>query len=668
MKILVADHSGFCFGVKRAVSAVYDTSSNAEGSIYTYGPIIHNNAVVRELEQKGVKLLGSVDVLKENDTVVIRSHGVPKSVIDVLESKKVLITDATCPFVDYIHKKVEEYHGKGYQIIIIGDPSHPEVEGINGWCDNKAVILNSKEEAANLKSYPKACIVAQTTYSSIKWSSIVSSMIFISKEIVLLNTICSATEQRQKSAEELSKNCDAVIVLGGYNSSNTEKLVEICKKHCTKTYHLESINELNFSNIKGINTLGITAGASTPDWIIKEAIDKMSNLINANGESNEKSLLMDEYEKTFTRIHQGEIVNGRIIYANDEEASVDIGYKADGLITREEASVSGDISPRDLFKPGDEVEVYIIKVNDGEGNVVLSKKMVDAEKNLEYIEESYKNKTVVDAKVNQVVRGGVTAEVRGVQIFIPASQLDNKYVEDLSSFAKKEIRVLITDFNPEKRRVIGSRRVVLEEEMKNKKKDLLDKLEVGSVVSGTVSRITDFGVFVDLGGIDGLIHISELSWNRVKHPSEIVKAGSIVETYILSVDKEKERVSLSLKKTIAEPWDNISEKIGVGDIISGKVVRLAPFGVFIEIEPGVDGLVHISQISEKRVNKVEDVLSVGESIKAKVLDINPTDKKISLSIREALEDEVRKENQEIIDNQAQEEVTIKDIVENKETE
>jgi len=667
LKIQVADYSGFCFGVKKAVSAVYDASADVKGKIYTYGPIIHNSEVVKKLEQRGVKVLDSIDELKENDTIVIRSHGVPKAVIEALKSKNVNIIDATCPFVDYIHKKVEEYYTKGYQILIIGDPEHPEVKGINGWCDNNAIIINSKEEVDNLKTYSKVCIVSQTTTSLCKWSNIVPSLLFISKEIVLLNTICSATEQRQKSAEELAKNCDAVIVLGGYNSSNTQKLVEICKKYCPKTYHIENINELNFDDFKEVNTLGITAGASTPDWIIKEAINKMSNMINTNEENNEKSLLMDEYEKTFTSIHQGDIVKGRIIYVNDEEASVDIGYKADGIISRAEASLTGDISPRDIFKPGDEVEVYILKVNDGEGNVMLSKKMADAEKNLEYIEECYKNKTVVDARVIEAVKGGVIAEVRGVQVFIPASQLNNKYVEDLSSFVKKEMRILITDFNPDKRRIIGSRRIVLEEEIKNKKKDLLDKLEVGNVITGTVSRITDFGVFLDLGGIDGLIHISELSWARIKHPSEIVKVGDTVEAYVLSVDKEKERVSLSLKKTIAEPWDNISEKIHVGEIINGKVVRIAPFGAFIEIEPGVDGLVHISQISPKRINKIEDVLSVGDNIKAKVLDINTADKKISLSIREAIEDEEKEQNQQILDNQPEQPgITIKDVVENKE--
>lgn len=668
LNILVADYSGFCFGVKKAVSTVYNTTNNEGGSIYTYGPIIHNGKVVNELEQKGIRQLPSTDVLKENDTVIIRSHGVSKKVIYDLEQKKVNIIDATCPYVDSIHRKVEEFYNKGYQIIIIGDPSHPEVEGINGWCEGTAIIVDTEEQIDDLGKYSKVCIVAQTTINSNKWKNIVSALLSVSKEIIVFNTICNATEQRQKSAQEISKKSDAVIVLGGFNSSNTRKLVEICRVHCPRTYHLESIDELNIHDIADVKTLGITAGASTPDCIIKEAIDKMSNFVNTNEENNEKNL-MDEYEKTLIRIHQGDIIKGKVIYAKDEEATVDIGYKADGLITKEELSVSGDISPKDMLKPGDEIEVFILKVNDGEGNVLLSKKVVDAEKNLEYIDKYCKDKSVVDARVIKIVKGGVVAEVKGVQVFIPASQLDNRYIEDLSSFINSNIRIIITEYDAEKKRVIGSRRIVLEEETRNKKKSILENLQVGEVITGNVSRITDFGAFVDLGGVDGLIHISELSWIRIKHPSEVVKEGDVVEVYVLSVDKDKERISLSLKKTVAEPWDNIEERIHAGDVIEGKVVRLASFGAFVEVEPGVDALVHISQISDKRISKVEDVLKVGDVVKAKVVELNTNDKRISLSIKEAIEDKIKAENNELMDNQQKaEDVTIKDMIDTKETE
>lgn len=662
MEIIVADYSGFCFGVKNAVSTAYDLQ-NHNGRVFTYGPIIHNDTVVKELEQKGIRQLESPDELLEGDTVIIRSHGVSEEVLNSLKNKKVNIVNATCPYVTNIHRKVQEYFNKGYGIVIVGDPDHPEVQGINGWCGNAASIIHSIDEAIELKLSPRSCVVAQTTMNIKRWKDIVTCLLDKSRELIVFNTICSATEQRQKAAQELAKKCDAVIVLGGHASSNTKKLAEICSQYCSETYHVENINEISTDKLKNIKTLGITAGASTPDWIIKEAIEKMENLKNTNEEITEQNSLMSEYEKTFVRLQAGDVVSGRIIYATDDEATVDIGYKADGIITKEELTFEGNISPKDILKPGDQIDVYILKVNDGEGNVLLSKKKVDAEKSWEFIEESFNNKTVVEGKIVQVVKGGVIAEVKGVNVFIPASQADTRYIEDLSYLLGKVIKMVITSFDPDKRRVVGSRRFVLEEEIKNNKKQLLQSIQAGDTLTGKVSRITDFGVFVDLGGIDGLIHISELAWVRVKHPSEVVKIGENVEVYVLSVDKEKERISLSLKKTIPEPWENIEKRLSVGDIINGKVVRIAPFGAFVEIEKGVDGLVHISQISNSRINKVEDALKIGDTIKAKVMEINTADKKISLSIKEAAEEENKKNNEEIL-NQEQDNVSIGEIINN----
>lgn len=670
MEIIVADYSGFCFGVKNAVSTAYNIG-NKYGRVFTYGPIIHNSTVVNELEQKGIVQLNSMEDLKKGDTVIIRSHGVSKDIIDTLEKKDVKIINATCPYVNNIQRIVNEYYKKNYSIVIIGDRDHPEVQGTNSWCDNSAIIINNVEDAKNLEGQSKLCIVAQTTMHIDRWKSILCSLLDKSKELVIFNTICSATEQRQKAARELAQKCDSVIVLGGLNSSNTRKLVEICREFCPRTYHVESINELNMDKLEGVKILGISAGASTPDWIIKEAIDKMDNLKNTNEEYNEQieqSSLMSEYEKTFIRLHTGDIVKGRIIYTTDDEATVDVGYKADGIITKDELSIDGNISPKDLLKSGDEIDVYVLKVNDGEGNVLLSKKRVDVEKNWDYIDECFTNKTVVEGKVTQVVKGGVIAEVKGINMFIPASQANARYTEDLSGLMGKTVQAIITSYDADKRRVVGSRRIVLEEEIKNRKKQMLETIEVGNIMTGTVSRLTDFGAFIDLGGIDGLIHISELSWTRVKHPSDVMKEGEKVEVYVLSVDKDKERISLSLKKTMPEPWEDIENRLKIGDIVDGKVVRIAPFGVFIEIEKGVDGLVHISQISEKRINRISDVLKIGDNVKAMVTEINVKDKKINLSMREAVNEENKKENEILIDGQIENNITIGDAISNKESE
>ncbi len=664
LNILLSEYAGFCFGVKKAVSTAFKLA-NSKDRIFTYGPIIHNSSIVKELEQKGVRQLGSIDELRKGDTVIIRSHGVSKAIMDSLNEKDVNIVDATCTYVENIHKRVEENYKKGYKIIIIGDRNHPEVQGINGWCDNTAEIIKSEDEAKCLKPYPKVCIVSQTTMDIDRWKAIVSSLICISREALVFNTICKATELRQKAAKELSKKSDAVIVLGGYDSSNTQKLVDICKKNCPKTYHVENINELDMRELKGVNTLGITAGASTPDRIIKEAIDKMNDNLNTQDENSGVDSMMDEYEKTLIRLHPGDIVKGRIIYVTDEEATVDLGYKADGIITKQELSFDGNVSPKDMLKPDDEIDVYVLKVNDGEGNVLLSKKKADAEKSIDYIEECFKNKTLVDARVSNIVKGGAIAEVKGVNVFIPASQIDVRYVEDLSTFSGKTLKILITAFEPERRRIVGSRRVVLAKEAEAKKKELLERIQPGDKLEGTVCRITDFGAFVDLGGIDGLIHISELSWTRIKHPSEVVKEGDKVEVYVISVDKDKERISLSLKRTVPEPWENIGDRVHEGDLIEGKVVRIAPFGAFVQVEPGVDGLVHISQISQNRINKVEDVLKTGDTVKVKVLGVDPENKKISLSIKEAVEEENKAENESYATEAKDDNVTISEIVSNK---
>ncbi len=674
MNIIVAEHSGFCFGVKKAVSIASETKAG-HGRIFTYGPIIHNNIVVKELEQKGINVLPNIDELNEGDTVIIRSHGVSKKIIDMLNEKKVNIVDATCPYVDHIHKKVEEYFNNGYQIIIIGDKDHPEVQGINGWCDNSAIIISNLECVKDLKTYNKVCIVSQTTVNTAKWREIVSSLIGISKELVILNTICAAADQRQKSAAEIAQKCDAMIVLGGLNSSNTKKLAEICRQFCPKTFYIERINQLDTNNLKNINTLGITAGASTPDWIIKEAFEKMSEMIETgeekvqgetevkennksedkdigedkdieNEEKTDQGSIMSEYEKTFKRLSEGDIIKGKVIYVTDDEVTVDIGYKADGIIPKSELNIDEETSPKDILKSGDELDVYILKINDGEGNVLLSKRRVDAVKNMDYIGECFKGKVPVEGEIIQTVKGGVIAKVKGNSVFIPASQLDVKYVKDLSIFVGKTERLLIMTFEPAKNRIVASRRAIVEDELNKKRSAFLESIKPGDILKGRVDRLADFGAFIDLGCIDGLAHISELSWTRVKSPSDVVKVGDIVEVYVLSVDKEKERISLSLKRTLPQPWDIVKEKVHVGDVIEGKVVRIVPFGAFVEIQDGVDGLVHISQICDRRINRVEDVLKVNDIVKVKVMDINLESRKISLSIKEASEEENKGEQDE----------------------
>ncbi|WFA09723.1 bifunctional 4-hydroxy-3-methylbut-2-enyl diphosphate reductase/30S ribosomal protein S1 [Tissierella sp. Yu-01] len=625
MEIVIAKNAGVCFGVKRALELAYEQSENASGKVYSYGPLVHNPQVVTELENRGVATIDEIDNIEEGN-LIVRSHGVPKNIIDKIKVKNINLVDCTCPYVSKVHKKVEEYYNRGYDIIIIGDKTHPEVIGINGWCNNKAYIINSEEEANLLPYLENICVVSQTTNTLEKFDNLVEIIKNKANNINIDNTICNATKVRQESTADVAKSVEAMIVLGGKNSSNTRKLVEISKKYCNNVFHVETIKDLSLQDIQIFNTIGITAGASTPDWIIKEAVEAMDNL--------NKDEMMEAIESSFKRIHRGEIVKGTVLYVTDNEVMVNINYKSDGIIHRDELSRDPDAKPKDLFNVGDEINVYVLRIDDGEGNVVLSSKRVEDVKNWDVLEEAYNKKSEIDCKVLNAVKGGLTVLVLGINGFMPASHVSVNFVTDLSKFKGQTFKVRIIDFDKEKRRVVVSRKEVEREELDKKVAQLWGNLEVDTIIEGTVQRLTDFGAFVDLGGVDGLIHISDLSWNRVKHPSEVLKPGQKVEVRVLSLDKEKNRISLGLKQTIAEPWEVFINNVKVDDIVEGRIVNLLDFGAFVRLKEGVDGLLHVSQISKEHVNKPSDVLKIGETVKVKVIEINEEEKRISLSSKE----------------------------------
>ena len=508
----------------------------------------------------------------------------------------------------------------------------------------------------------KVCVVSQTTNTQEKFARLSEIVKEKGNEVKIFNTICNATNHRQEACREVAKKVDAMIVIGGYHSSNTKKLADISKKYCKHVYHIETKDELPLDEIQKFNKIGITAGASTPDWIIKEVIETMENLSNNDNLSN--SEMMEVIESSFTKIHRGDVVKGKVIFVTDDEVMVNINYKADGIITRDELSNDPDIKPRDLFNQGDEIDVYVVKLDDGEGNVVLSTKRIEEIKNWDIVENFYKEKERVECKVLNVVKGGLSVLVHGINGFMPASQISLKYVSDLNPYKGKTLIAKIIDFDRSRRRVILSRKEVEREELNNRRKELWASLEVDQIREGVVQRLTDFGAFVDLGGVDGLIHISDLSWNRIKHPSEVVTEGQKVNVKVLAFDREKNRISLGLKQTMEEPWIAFSKNVNIGDIVEGTVVNLLDFGAFVRLKEGVDGLLHVSQISKDHVNKPSDVLSIGDKIKVKVIDINGDEKKISLSLKEAKEAE-EKENEASQLNNLKEEVefTIEDMVE-----
>ena len=636
--IRVAESAGFCFGVKRAIEMVYE-AIGVEPKLYSYGQLIHNKTVTDDLASKGLQIVENLDGLTEG-TLLIRSHGVGKALYDEAEAKGLKILDGTCPFVKKIHNIVHDKLAEGMGIIIVGDGTHPEVIGINGWCENAAVILED-EEAAKTKEIPekeKYAVVVQTTFRQAKFDKILEFLQDRGVNMEVHNTICSATEKRQTEAEELSKTVDKMIVIGGKNSSNTQKLVEICAKNCGNTVHIETICDLVLNNFGKDDKIGITAGASTPPAIIKEVVVTMSEALeNAvqNLGGSEEATFEQMLEESLVTLHTGDVVKGTVIQVVNEEVSVNLGFKSDGIIARGEFSSDPTVIPSKTVQPGDEIEVFVVRVNDGDGNVMLSRKRIEAQKGIEEIEAAYNDKAVVTGTVTNVVKGGLIAVVNGVNVFIPSSQVSNRFIEDLSVFNGQELEFNIIEVDRVKRRFIGGRKALVEQEIAAKRAALFETIQAGSRVNGTVSRLTDFGAFVDLGGVDGLIHISEMSWGRISNPKEVLKEGQEVEVFVLDVDKEKGKISLSLKDADKNPWKLAAEKYAVGSIVEGKVVRMVPFGAFVELEPGVDGLVHISQIANKHVVKPEDELKVGEIINVKVLEVNPEQKKISLSKRQA---------------------------------
>ena len=636
MEIITAKSAGFCFGVNRAIEACYNEIEKG-GRIVTYGPLIHNKNVNKDLENKGVKSVDTLDGC-EGATVIIRSHGVGKAVYDELERRNIHYVDGTCPFVKKIHNIVRKKRDEGYEVIIIGDGKHPEVIGINGWCDNSAITVDNVDDAQKLilDDEKKYAVVVQTTFRENKFYDILKILKEKSEKITEENTICSATEERQTEAVKISQNVDKMLVIGDKGSSNTQKLYEICRKNCRNTYYIETIEDLVLNNCKFNDKIGITAGASTPPAIIKEVITTMSEMDGVKNTMEGEELTFEQMlNDSFVTLHTGDVVKGTVISTAGEEVSVNLGYKSDGIIPRGEFSSDASVVPSKVVQPGDEIEVFVVRVNDGDGNVLLSKKKVESQKGMEEIEQAFEEKATVTGKVVKIVKGGLIAVANGIQVFIPSSQVAGRFVEDLSVYDGTELTFNIIELDRAKHRIIGGRKALLAKEAEEKKAAVFATLEAGKKVTGTVSRITDFGAFVDLGGVDGLIHISEMSWGRISNPKEVLSEGDTVEVVVLDVDKEKSKISLSLKDVTPNPWTMAAEKYVVGSVVEGKVVRMVPFGAFIELEPGVDGLVHISQIANKRVEKPEDELKIGETIKVKVIDVNAEQKKISLSKKEA---------------------------------
>ena len=636
MKLELAKSAGFCYGVRRAVRMAEQAAEQGRACVML-GPIIHNNSVIEYLASLGVGLIQRPEEAEPGTAVIIRSHGEGRAAYEALAERECPLIDATCPNVSRIHQIVSQAEEAGRQVVIIGSPTHPEVAAIAGWCARPLVFEGVQALSDWLEGEPErrnlpVTMVSQTTSTQIIWDKCVEKAKKECTNLKIFDTICNATYKRQSEAQALAARSDAVVVIGGRESSNTKRLAELCEALCPKVVWIERAAELEPSTLCRKASIGITAGASTPEWIIKEVYDKMSD---ENIEIEESFAEM--LEKSIKTLNTGEKVTGVVTGITPTEIYVDLGTKHAGYIPVSELTDDPTVKVEDLVKVGDEIETYVMRVNDQEGVVTLSKKRLDTVKSWEDIEQAKEDHTTVEGVVTEENKGGVVVSIKGVRVFVPASQTGLPRDTPMSQLVKQKVRLRITEVNRARKRVVGSIRAVEAEERAAKAAEVWANIEEGKRYTGTVKSLTSYGAFVDIGGVDGMVHISELSWSRIKHPSEVVSVGDTVEVYVISFDRDKKKISLGMKDRTQNPWEVFTGKYQPGDVANVRVVKLMTFGAFAEIVPGVDGLIHISQIADHRIDKPGDVLSEGQMVDVKIIDIDYDKQKVSLSIRALLE-------------------------------
>ena len=645
MQIIRAKTAGFCFGVARAVDMTYNLLAGGT-RVATLGPLIHNPQCVADLERRGAVTVAMPGQVPAGYEVVIRSHGVPQSIYDELAALQVPVHDATCPFVAKIHRIAARAGAEGKTLFVAGGSSHPEVQGIVGHACGPVYVFSSLEELKALcvpeNTKNGIYMVAQTTFEVKKWAECAEFLKKLYTNALIFDTICNATETRQKEAESLARRCDVMVVIGGRQSSNTQKLVTVAAKH-TRAYSVETAAELQPEWFLGAETVGVTAGASTPSSIIEEVLSSMSE------EIREEELSFEEMiDASLKPVYSGKVVKGIVTAVGPSEIQVDIGTKQTGFVKLEELTNDPSAKTEDLVKKGDELDLIVTKVNDQEGIVYLSKRRFDENKGKEEVAAAVESGEIMDGYVTESNSGGLVALVKNVRVFVPRSQATLRHSEDYTALVHQNVQLRIIQC--EGRHIVGSIRSVLAEKADAAREAFWQTVEVGKKYTGTVKSLTNYGAFVDIGGVDGLVHISELSWNRIKHPSEVVKVGDVIEVYVKDLDTENKKVSLGYKKAEDNPWEKFKAEYPIGSVFTAPVVSITKFGAFVRILPGVDGLVHISEISNERVEKVSDVLSVGQEVNVKLIDVDYDKKRISLSMKallnEAPADEAEEEGEE----------------------
>lgn len=657
--IIVAENAGFCFGVRRATDTVEKLiKSKSKSSVYILGQLIHNEEYIKYLEKNGVYEISPSDIDAlferakngEKITVVIRTHGIEKSIHEKLQScdekeEGFSLVNCTCPYVTKIHKIANENSSKEEIFILIGKKDHPEVMSIMSHVQGEGYVFANANELEefliNLKKNESSTnfsinMVAQTTQKLSEWEKCQKILKKHCTNAKIFDTICSVTGIRQREAEELSQKCDVMIVVGGKESSNTSKLAQVCEKNCAKTFWVQTSRDIPLEKIGHAKNIGITAGASTPDSLIQEVKETMSEILEKELENEDFGKMLDEMESV--KLYTGATVTGTVMAITDTEIRLDLGTKVTGIITKDQITDSSDAKLEEMFKIGDQVDASVISKSDRDGVAILSKKKVDSVKNWTKVVEYAKTQETVEVKVTEITKGGVVCDLDGVRVFVPASMTGISKDGDMNALANTTQKIKIVEIKDDKKKAIGSIKAVQKEEKKAQEDAFWSSLEEGMVFEGPVKSIVSYGAFVDLGGVDGLVHITELSWKRIKNPSEVVKVGDVIKVFVKSFDKENKRISLGYKTDDMNPWTIFKSQYSVGDVAVVKVVGVTTFGAFAEIVAGVDGLIHISQIADRKIDSVANVLKVGDVVSALIKEIDDEKQKVSLSMRALLED------------------------------
>ena len=652
MSVTVAKNAGFCFGVKRATDSLEAAMAAGEGRvrIYTLGNVIHNDTYNGWLRENGVRVTSIAEVpsLAESSAesspvkVFVRAHGIPAEDEAVLVSlceryPHFSFEDCTCPFVKKIHRIAKDNSKEDNFFLLLGSAEHPEVVGIMSYFGyGKRVVASAEELKSFLESEEGQILLqktpifaAQTTQNLCEWKKSQEILKKLYTNALIFDTICSVTELRQTEAARLSQECDLMIVIGGSESSNTAKLYSICKENCPKAYWIESADELKGDLITSAHTkVGIAAGASTPSGVIQEVYKTMSEMNENFAE------LFDATE--IKTLNTGDTVTGTVTSVTDAELYLDLGAQVTGFIKAEQITDDTSVKLTEAYKPGDQIEAFVIRVSDIEGFAELSKKRVDSDKNWQKIASAAENGEVLSGKVVEVVKGGVSVLVDANRVFVPASQTGVPKEVALDTIKGTDVELKVIEIKGKK--AIGSIRLVQREARKAQEAAFWASMEEGKVFTGAVKSMTAYGAFVDLGGVDGMVHKTELSWKPISSPASVLEVGQVIEVFVKSFDAEKKRISLGYKKECDNPWNVFTTKYAVGDVANVKIVNMMPFGAFAEIVDGVDGLIHISQIALEKIGKPADVLELGQTVDAKIIAIDEENHKVSLSIRALLEE------------------------------